>query len=119
MKKLGIALLSVASFFGNAEPLEVDVKFYFNNKLVKSEVIQTEVGVQSIITANELLEIKITPEIESSKVTFSGELNRYEDGTFNRYKKTNVSTQLNETAYIVVGREPEEMYQIELVAKII
>ncbi|AZQ84408.1 hypothetical protein EKO29_10480 [Colwellia sp. Arc7-635] len=117
MKKLGIALLSVASFFVNAESLEVDVKFYFNNKLVKSEVIRTETGLQSTITANELLEIKITPEIDSSKVSFSAKLNRFENGVFNKYKIANVSTTLNETAYIVVGREPEEMYKIELVAK--
>ena len=117
MKKLGIALLSAVSFLVNAESLEVDVKLYFNNELVKSEVIKAETGIQSIVTADKLLEISLTPKIDSGKVTFAGELHRFEGGVFNKYKKSNVSAQLNETAYIVVGREPEELYQIELVAK--
>lgn len=118
MKKLGILILSMVAFATSAaENVELDLKLYLNNELVKSQVVKTETGKMQTITADKVIKFDVTPTLNEDIVTLTSVMYKFENGTYNKFQEPKLMIRLNEPATIEVGTENVQVYKIVVTAK--
>ena len=118
MKYLLIIITTLFSTTILAESnVEMHVEIRLNDKLIQTQLVETKLGLSQTVVAVNTLEVVLTPTNADGSVSIDAVLNKFEDGEFTSYKDAKVKLPYDETAYIVVGSEPIEVYEVRVLTK--
>lgn len=114
---LAIMILLFSTIAMAESKVEMHVEIRLNDKLIQTELVESKFGQTKTVVAVDTLEVLLTPTNINDTVAINAVLNKFEDGKFTSYKKAKVKLPYDETAYIVVGNEALEVYEIRVLTK--
>ncbi len=118
MKAIVLIASLLAAFTASAsDKLELSIRMYLNNELIKSELVESQSGRQHVLTADKLLKFDVTPLASESTVKLSSVMYTFNEGAFQQLEEPELEVAFNKPAVIEVGTEGGEIFKIEVVAK--